>query len=241
VTSSIRSDYRANGVHRRDDLIVGNALAMPAMVLIAAVAAYAAFHVRKARRARLRTIAARHGLEVDVTDQRPPDLGFALFDEGKRKKLSARMWRRGDGDCAFHYQYTVHSGDSSSNTRRFTCALIEMPFSAPHLTISTENWWSRARRVIGLRDVEVESPDFNDRYQVRCDDDRFAITLLDPPMIAWMLSPQSGRGEITFEYRNGWMLCYGARLPDDDLPGMLDWAQSIRRRLPAVLTDLYGR
>ena len=150
------------------------------------------------------------------------------------------MWRAGENDSVFQYEYTVKS-NKDSTTYEFTAALIEVPFLAPHLIISTETWWSKMKRVVGLRDIEVESPQFNDRYQVRCADDRFAITLLDPTMIAWMMSPASGLGAVTFELLGPWMLCHCSRLKADELPGMLAWAQSIREQLPTVLTDLYGR
>jgi hypothetical protein len=200
---------------------------------------WAAYAYNERLKARMRAVAAAAGLQVDVTTKKPPPLDFDLFDTGSSKKVRAQMWRAGEQDSVFQYQYTVKSGENS-NTYEFTAALVEVPFTAPHLKISTENWWSKAKRAIGLRDIEVESPHFNDRYQVRCDDERFAIALLDPPMIAWMLSPESGSGTVTFEFGGRWMLCHCDQLKLEQLPGMLAWAQSVRGQLPAVLTELYG-
>ncbi len=213
------------------------------IVLLGAIAggiAYAAYRYREHQRAKLRAIAAANGLHVDVSTKKPPAIDFNLFDTGSSKKVNAQMWRADEQDSVFQYQYTVSSGENSS-TYKFTAALIEVPFLAPHLTISTENWWSKMKRAVGLRDIEVESPQFNEHYQVRCSDDRFAITLLDPTMIGWMLSPSSGHGSITFEFLGPWMLCHGSQLKVEELPGMLAWAQSARDQLPAVLTELYGR
>ena len=202
--------------------------------------AYAAYTYRRLQQARMRAVAEAAGLQVDTSTKQPPALGFDLFGPGRRKKVTAQMWRAGEQDSVFQYRYTVQSGDSSK-TYRFTAALVEVPFRAPHLRIGTENWWSKAKRIVGMRDVEVESAAFNDRYHVRCDDERFAIALLDPPMIAWMLSPHSGGGTVTFEFRDRWMLCHCDQLKTDELPGMLAWAQSVRERLPGVLTEFYGR
>ena len=210
------------------------------MLVLAGGAAYAAYAYQQHRKARMRAVAAAAGLQVDTSTKKPPALGFDLFDPGRGKKVSAQMWRAGEQDSVFQYRYTVQSGDNSK-TYRFTAALVEVPFRAPHLRIANENWWSKAKRIVGMRDVEVESAAFNDRYHVRCDDERFAISLLDPPMIAWMLSPQSGGGTVTFEFRDRWMLCHCDQLKTDELPGMLAWAQSVRERLPAVLTEFYGR
>lgn len=179
------------------------------------------------------------GMQIDVSSKKPPALGFDLFDRGGGRRVRGQMWRTGEHDSVFQYQFTEGSGDNS-RTYRFTAALIALPFRAPRLVISTENVWSRIKRAVGRRDIETESPEFNDRYHVRSDDERFAITLLDPPMIAWMLSPSSGLGTVTFELRDSWMLCYCDLLPIEQLPQMLAWAQAARNQLPSVLTDLYG-
>ncbi len=209
------------------------------LVLIAGAVAYLTYRYQEHQKAKLRAIAAEHGLQVDVDTKKPPPLDFDLFDTGSSKKVRAQMWRAGEQDSVFQYEYTVKSGEHS-RTYEFTAALVEIPFVAPHLVISTENWWSKVKRVVGMRDIEVESAPFNDRYHVRCSDDRFAITLLDPPMIAWLLSDASGRGTVTFELGGSWMLCHCDQLDVEELPGMLAWAQAARTQLPEVLTDLYG-
>lgn len=207
---------------------------------IAGFSVWSYFRRQQRLRVRMLAIASQHGLQVDTTTKKPPDLGFELFGRGGGKKVDAQMWRAGEQDSVFQYQYTVGSGDNS-RTYKMTAALVALPFVAPHLTISTESFWSKAKRAVGMRDIEVESPEFNDRYQVRCDDDRFAITLLDQEMIAWMLSPNSGGGSVTFEFGGSWMLCHCQQIELELLPGTLVWAQSVRARLPAVLSEWYGR
>jgi hypothetical protein len=210
---------------------------------VAAVVVFAFWSYRKQQqrqRRRMLRIATQHGLQVDIETKKPPDLGFDLFGKGGSKKVSAQMWRSGEQDSVFQYQYTVGSGDDS-RTYRMTAALVALPFVAPHLTISTETFWSKAKRAVGMRDIEVESPEFNDLYQVRCDDERFAISLLDQEMIAWMLSPNSGGGSVTFEFGGTWMLCHCEQIEIELLPGMLEWGQSVRARLPLVLSEWYGR
>ncbi len=219
---------------------MGNVIFVVVLAAIAGAIIWAAYQYREQQRAKLRAIAAAHGLQVDLDTKAPPKIDFDLFDTGSSKKVDAQMWRAGEQDSVFQYRYTTGSGDDST-TYKFTAALIDVPFMAPHLTISTENLWSKMKRIVGLRDIEVESPDFNERYQVRCSDDRFAITLLDPSTIGWMLSPSSGLGSVTFEFLGPWMLCHCDQLDVESLPGLLAWAQSARAQLPAVLAELYGR
>lgn len=208
------------------------------VAVVGGTAWYTIRHRRHVHLERVRAVADRHGLVVDVTTKPPPSLAFDLFRQGTGRRVTDQMWRSGQPDSVFQYEYKVGSGQQTQ-TYRHTAALVGLPFVAPHLVISTENWWTRAKRVVGVRDVEVESPDFNSRYHVTCRDERFAITLLDPPMIAWMLSPQSGRGSITYEFGGSWLLCHGDQLQVEQLPGMLEWATSVRAQLPAVLSDLY--
>jgi hypothetical protein len=219
---------------------MAGAVVLPMFAAVGAALLYAAHRYREVQRAEMRAVAARHGLEVDVSSKKPPPIEFDLFDRGSSRRVNCQMWRSGEVDSVIQYQFTEGSG-KDSHTYEFSAALVDVPFLAPHLTISDEDLWSRMKRAVGLRDVEVESPAFNERYQVRCADDRFAITLLDPPMIAWMLSPASGQGSVTFEFLGPWMLCHCNQLEIDELPGLLTWAQSVRAQLPAVLGELYGR
>lgn len=93
--------------------------------------------------------------------------------------------------------------------------------------------------MFGIRDVEIESPEFNERYRVSCDDERFAVTLLDHEMLAWLLSGSSGGGTVRFELMRHELLCISDELPIEQMPALLTWAAQIRQHLPEVLTELY--
>ncbi|MDJ0769957.1 MAG: hypothetical protein QNJ12_14245 [Ilumatobacter sp.] len=189
---------------------------------------------RLAAQARARSL----GYEMDLDDGKPPQLGMALFELGRSQRVSYRTWRHDSPDSVFQYQYVTGSGDDQKTHRR-TAVLVHVPFDAPHLRIELEGFWSTVGRAVGIRDIEIESEAFNDRYRVRSDDERFAITLLDHEMIAWMLSPHSGGGEVRFEFAGRWMLCWGDRIDDEHLIPLLQWAQHARLNLPEVLTSLY--
>lgn len=208
--------------------------------LIAGIA-YAVHRHNQAQIARAKAVAAQHGLQIDVSKQKPPaGFDFDLFGQGSSKQVRHQMWRPGEADSVFQYQYTTGSGENSQ-THRFTGAQVILPFRGPKMSIATETWWTRAKRVVGMRDIEIESPEFNDRYHVRCADERFAVTLLDHDMIAFMLSESSGLGTVTFEIAGDRMLCYGDQIELERLPEMLSWAQSTRTVLPRVLTEWYPK
>ena len=157
---------------------MGGLIVMMVFAAIVGSIVYAVHRHNQAKIARARAVAAEHGLEIDVSKQKPPDgVDVDLFDLGSSKQMRFRMWRAGDYDSVFQYQYTTGSGEHSTTHLR-TVAMVAVPFTAPHLSITTENFWTKAKRLVGMRDIEIESPRFNDRYHVRSDDERFAVTLL---------------------------------------------------------------
>jgi hypothetical protein len=195
------------------------------------------WHLNQRRNERARAVAASAGLNIDLDSKDPPPAPFDLFERGRSRRVSFHMWATGGQDSVFRYRYTTGSG-KSRQTHRCTCALIDVPFNAPYLTIGPEGFWSNLGQIVGIRDIEVESPEFNDRYRVKCDDERFAITLVDHRMIAWMLG-DGGAGAVRFELLGRQLLCISDELDIEQMPGMLGWTARIRQHLPAVLTELY--
>lgn len=190
------------------------------------------------RKAHARQVAAAAGLNIDLDTKDPPPTPFNLMEKGRSRRVTYHMWATGSSDSVFHYRFTTGSGKNST-TWRYTCALVTLPFDAPHLTIGPEGFWSNLGQMIGIRDVEIESPAFNERYRVSCDDERFAVTLLDHQMIAWMMSDASGGGSIRFELFGNSLLCINEPIDVEQMPGMLAWASQTRQHFPPVLTELY--
>lgn len=225
----------------------------PPVYVAAGVAIVVAFYVgvpvwaiwlarRRLRRFRRHAaaVAAEAGLDVDLTIRTPRSLGFDLTNPNRGATAHFLMRRPGTPDAVFRLQYKRHPWTDRSSTFYFTCVLLPMlPFHAPHLTIGPEGFWSGVGRVVGARDIEVESPQFNRRYRVRCDDERFAVTLLSHEMLAWMLR-ESDRGRtIRFEVVGGRLLWVADGLPIAQQPQLLREAADIRSHLPKVLSELY--
>lgn len=202
------------------------------------VAVMLAIKRSKARKiAAAQEMAARFGFEVDVSTKEPPNQPFDLFDRGHSKKVSFQFWRSGQHDSVFAYQYTTGSGDNSS-TYNHTCALLALPFVAPHTRIGPEGFWSKLGQRVGRRDIEVESPQFNDLYRVNSDDERFAITMLDGRAIDWFMRGNAAHS-VRFELWGEWMLCITDQMDHQFFFGFHDWAVAIPNHLPDVLTSLY--
>jgi hypothetical protein len=195
---------------------------------------------KKQRIAYATQLAATHGFVVDTSTKGPPPQRFDVFGTGSSKKVSFQFWGAGESDIFFEYQYTTGSGDNKTTHYR-TLALIALPFTAPHTKIGPEGFWSGIGRFVGMRDIEVESTEFNDQYRVTSDDERFTVALLDQQMLGWLLSSQSGRGAVKFELWDSWLVCVSDRLDMDQMFGFLDWAQRVRTHMPTVLSSLYPK
>ena len=188
-------------------------------------------------RAEAAALAELHGFRHDMDPKPPPEQPFDLFERGRSRRVSAQIWREGGTGSVFRYQYTTGSGKNST-THHVSCAMVQLPFVAPHTRIGPEGFWSGIGQALGIRDIEVESPTFNDRYRVRSDDERFAVTLLDGRAIDWFLN-DTGVGAVRLELWGRWLLCITRPLAMERAFGFHDWALEIPSHLPDVLRSLY--
>jgi len=208
------------------------------VVVIAVTIFHRISQYKKQKVAKAKRLAAEYGFEVDTDSKGPPGQQFDQLTIGRSKTVSFQFWRPGEHDSVFQYRYTTGSGDDST-THFSTLALVNLPFAAPHTKIGPEGFWSGIGRAVGIRDIEVESTVFNDRFRVTGNDERFAVALLDQDMLAWLLSPDSRGGAVKFELWGPWLLCVSEKLDMEQMFGFLDWGQSVRAHMPSVLSSLY--
>lgn len=206
--------------------------------VVAVVAVTVKHRTERRKQARATVFATRIGMRIDVDRVDPPSTPFDLFQVGRARRASYRMWREGSPDIVFEYQYTTGSGKNRTTHHR-TCAIVDTGLAAPHTEIGPEGFFAGLGRMVGIRDIELESPEFNELYRVTGADERFAITLLDPAMIAWMLSPAGGGASVKMELLGPRLLCFVDRIDVEQSPGFLDWAQGFRAQIPRVVNDLY--
>lgn len=232
-------------VSNETNAVVGLLSVLISTVVFGGVLALIVYLVIRARRqaalqrARAIALAAQYGFEIDPNEKGPPPQRFDIFGTGSSRTVSNQIWRPGTPDSVFDYTYTTESGDDKTIHRR-TCALIALPFAAPHTKIATENFFTLLGRRLGIHDIETESVRFNEIYRINGDDERFAIALLDHEAINWLLDHMpNGPGAITFEFWGSWMVCITERMPIDTQFGFLDWARGVPSRFPAVLASLY--
>ena len=221
---------------------------MEILILVGAVIAVVVslvlgWYLKTKRRGAFVTFAAQHGFQYSADD--PFGLvvwPFRLFTRGDGRGVENVVWGevRGVPVTAFDYwYYTQHTNSRGQSTRsyhRFSCALVEVAASFPYLEVAREGLLSALADRLGFEDIELESPEFNRRYNVRAADRRFAYTLLDARMVDWLVSFDQG---LAFEVLGNRVLAYRSRVHPHMLLPMLGTVEMFRRRIPGVALNLY--
>jgi hypothetical protein len=175
-------------------------------------------------------------------------LPFRLFAQGEKRRVDNVMWGTWQGSPikVFDYIYfpegrnpALGSWKHRTSFRRFSCAVVEVATDAafPPLRIAPEGVLSRLADHVGLRDIEMESGEFNARYQVQASDRRVAYELIDARMMRWLLSLSR---PMSFEVAGRWILAYHGRVRPTGLIPLIGSVAGFRERIPRAATSVYG-
>ena len=214
------------------------------VVLVAAVAGLVAA-VRSGQRAKDAAASAQAaGLEYSAVDPFDCDrLAFPLFREGDGRGVERVMWREREDNRsvrAFDYWFYVEDQSESGQVHRrykhFSCALAQINGSFPELTVEREGVLDRLAATLGYADIDFESEEFNRQFVIRSPDARFATALIDPRMMAFLLST---KGRLSFHLRGRWVLIAGEQVAAHLLPALVKLADAFVDHVPDVVWDLY--
>jgi hypothetical protein len=195
----------------------------------------------QARQARVRAVVAlapRVGFAFSSRDDdHVVDMPFALFSKGNGRKVELVIsgTHAGLPMRIFDYWYYVNSG-RSRQYHRFTCAVAVIPAACPRLRLGHENFLSRIGDDLGVRDVELEYDDFNRRFRVQCDDQKFAFSLFDGQMMQWLLGADNFD---TVEIDGPWVLLARPRLDPSRWLDLGSWLDQFHRQIPPVVYSTY--
>jgi hypothetical protein len=213
------------------------------------VGALVTLYLKARRRLELMRFADAYGLDYAPHDPFAlVNLPFRLFAQGEKRRVDNVLWGNWQGNPVkvFDYIYfdegrnpTLWWRKHRTSFRRFNCAVVEVPGLAafPRLRIRPEGVLSRLADHVGLRDIELESGEFNARFQVQASERRFAYELIDARMMRWLLSLTR---PVSFEVAGRWILAYHGRVRPTALIPLIGSAAGFRERIPAVAMSLYG-
>jgi hypothetical protein len=220
-------------------------LALAFVVIVAAFGGVAYLFRLKARQARVRAVGAlalRVGFTFAAADvDHIVDMPFAVFSKGDGRRVELVISGVHDGVPMrmFDYWYYDESGGRGNRNRtyhRFTCALATISAACPRLRLGHEDFLTRLGDHLGLGDVELEYDDFNRRFRVKCDDQKFAFSLLDGEMMQWLLG--ADRFD-SVEVDGPWVLLIGPKLDPARWLDLGSWLDQFYRQIPPVVYSTY--
>ena len=210
-----------------------------AFALLGAIGSYVTSQIRKKRARAVAALAQRIGFSFTAEDydECVVHMPFALFSKGERRRVELMV--SGTHESLplqmFDYWYYEQSGRSGTY-HRFTCALLTIPAACPELQVSHEDFVTRLGEHLGLHDVTLEYDDFNKRFRVKCNDQKFAFALLDGEMMQWLLGAD---GFATFEVIGPWVLLACAKLDPAKWLDLGTWLTQFHSHVPPVVYTAY--
>ena len=206
---------------------MGLAIILLFVVVVAAGVAIS-YYLKQKRRQELALTARQFGLEYSPVDALGClGLSFALFAKGDGRGVENVMWGTWQGIPLreFDYWYYEESTDSRGNRSktyyRFSCAVTEIEAHCSSLRVERENLFTSIADHIGLHDIEFESEEFNQEFNVKGEDRKFANDFIDARMMQWLL-------------------CYGKRRAPLELVPLVGTVKQFREHVPRVVFELYG-
>jgi hypothetical protein len=111
-----------------------------------------------------------------------------------------------------------------------------VPAFLPTLTCVPSTWVTRAFEAAGVDDIDLESEEFNRRFDVRCGDRRFAFLFLAPLMMEALLDLPAGMGLETFGNN---VVVTGPLLEPEALPALFAAGERVANALSPLVADEY--
>ena len=163
-------------------------------------------------------------LEVRVDDPRPDLLG-GLPTTGTVAGMVVNLLDGPDVE-----------GQEQFTTERWICAVVRAGAECWRMSVGPEDLLTALDDVVTLGDQNLEIAAFNEAFEVRADDRKFANDLLDQRMIEFLLAHMVGGVVETVGNR-----ILVARRQDDvpDVDGILAVALGIADRVPNAVRSLY--
>jgi hypothetical protein len=197
------------------------------------------------RKAALEGLARQHGMEYRQYAGSLGDFRFPMLHSGDMRMFMNVVSGPWQGIPVVAADYWFGSGPANpystrrrrrtGNSRHYSLVVLGVGARCPRVSIERQGLPATLVEHLGLEDIQFESEEFNRRFRVRSEDARFATELLDPRMMAWLLST---RGEYGFEVVGHSALVYCQFGDADGIPGLLDTAVAFVRRVPGVVTHV---
>jgi hypothetical protein len=189
--------------------------------------------------------AAQHDLSysaVGYVDS--PGYDFPLLREvresdrsGYNNVLAGRWQDLPVKEADYWYSTRVGSSQDGPDYSYFSIVVVDLAATMPYAAVRKKGLFTRAAEHLGLDHIDFESEDFNRKFSVTAPDKEFAIKLIDPGMIRWLMSTD---GEFAFDIGGCNLLVSCGQLPVTGLVRLFDAATGFTDHIPHVVWAEYG-
>jgi hypothetical protein len=131
--------------------------------------------------------------------------------------------------------YSTRSRRRKGSSRHYSLAVLGVGASCPRVAIDRQAFPVTVAEHLGLQEIPFESESFDRMFRVQAADARFATTLIDQRMMAWL---ESTGGAYGFEVLGHSALVYCQFVDSGGIPALLDTAVAFVRHVPEVVTHV---
>ena len=223
--------------------MTGSVVLVVGALIVLALAARRSL-VRERRGDEMRHVASQLGFMYSREDTSAVDaVGFELFAHGEERGIEYVLSGVWDDTPVqvFDFWYSTERRPVelrlTDGRVTSTCAVTNVPAALFPLTIARHDVASRVGGAASIQDLSFELGEFNDAFDVRCRERRFAYELIDQRMMRWLLTTDPS---FRFEVRGRWLLVYAPKMRPTDLLGLLDTLKGFLDHVPRLVGDLYG-
>jgi len=205
------------------------------------------FRGELSRADKIEEIARGLGLRFSRTDPAYPGSSafrypFELFSRGIEQTCENFITGaiRGIDVVAFDFLYRLRldaddaEGHARSEPIRFSCALATVAGIRPHVVIQPAST-QLSDRADG-EPVRLEWGDFNTRYRVVSPERGFAVALIDPELMTWLVDEAPDLA-LTWEVQRDQVLCRAPGLAPKDFAELLKALPEFARRIGRGASD----
>lgn len=192
------------------------------------------------RQRRLMLFCQRAGLEFAPVDPFP-DTGWLPFPKFGRARHGTEnvVWERERGPDirAFDFWSQDPADERAVAPReRLTCAVVPLAASAPRLRVAPRDLADDVMATLGQHGIRLELEEFDRRFVVETQGERFAVAFLEQRMMEALLALPVG---VTVETNEDVVLLSAPRLPAEQVLRLFDAAVAIHRRIPHSLASQF--
>lgn len=166
---------------------------------------------------------------------------FPFFKQGSSQRIRpALIGKDAEGTHWYLFDFTYevkNSNDDSTTSYTESVVVAMLPMQLPTMSLTPENFAHRLGKRLGVREMQVESEEFNQRFFISTSDQKMSLDLLHPLAIELLLKMP------TFEWQMAGpfvMLNLSGELSADDYEGLMGCLKRFLDTIPGYYRQDHG-